>query len=94
MINVTFLTPFKNVVGRKVLSLDLNTIKEKTVLGLLNKLCNDYPKLRDSIFDKSGAVTDYINIFVNDRLVSSNKELQVELQSADKVLLFPPVAGG
>ena len=94
MIEVTLLSPFKDIVGRKELSFDLDDLGEKTILVLLNKLCDDYPKLRDDIFDKSGAVTDHINIFVNDKPVHSNDELLVELHADDKILLFPPVAGG
>jgi molybdopterin synthase sulfur carrier subunit len=94
MIEISLLSPFREVVGKKELTIDLESIQDKSILGVLTKLCTDYPKLKSNIFDAEGNVVDYISIFLNDKPVISTEGLQQKLKRGDKLLLFPPVAGG
>ncbi len=61
---------------------------------LLDRLCGQYPGLREEIFDARGSLKPYVNILKNGRNVFFINDLATMLEEGDTLAIFPPVAGG
>ena len=86
-----FLRPFKEIIGKSEIemNLEINTLKD-----LLNSLVTRYPKIEKEFFKKNQELTDYICIFVNDKPISALNMLNTKLKNGDNLLFFIPVSGG
>ena len=90
-VKVKLSQPFSGVAGKS----ELLVSPEKGDLGsLLRKLCSDYPRMGEHVFDKEGKVLDHLNIFVNQVAVTSDKETTMPLRDGDEVMIMVAVAGG
>ncbi len=65
-----------------------------TVGSALQRLADDYPGLRPHLFDESGDLRAYVNIFVNEDDVRSLEGNNTALTEEDRVLIIPSIAGG
>ncbi|KYK34038.1 MAG: hypothetical protein AYK22_00975 [Thermoplasmatales archaeon SG8-52-3] len=90
-LKLKFLRPFKDIIGKSELELNIEVI---TILDLLKILVKKYPKLEKEIFKKNQELTDYICIFVNDKPISAINMLDTKLKEDDNLLFFIPVSGG
>jgi molybdopterin synthase sulfur carrier subunit len=61
---------------------------------LLERLCGQYPGLREEIFDAGGSLKPYVNVLKNGRNVFFINNLATRLEEGDTLAIFPPVAGG
>jgi molybdopterin synthase sulfur carrier subunit len=68
--------------------------KGANVADLLELLCKKYAGLRGMLFDKKGAVREYVNIMKSGNHINYLDGLKTKLEDWDEVAIFPPVAGG
>jgi molybdopterin synthase sulfur carrier subunit len=66
----------------------------ETIKGLLENLCNTYPRLRAHLFDPAGQIKPYFIILKNGRNIVSLQQLDTVIDEDDVIAVFPPVAGG
>ena len=90
-INIKFLKPFSDAVGKSELSIDFDGT---TLKDLLKVLSERYPNLKKEFYAGNDKLTDYICVFVNDKPISALNGINTELKNGDKILFFIPVSGG
>ena len=71
----------------------INLSNASNIRALLLILCNSRER-RDRIFAGYGNVRQNISVFINGRNILFLKGLETELNAADSVAIFPPMAGG
>ncbi|MDP9250767.1 MAG: MoaD/ThiS family protein [Chloroflexota bacterium] len=64
-----------------------------TVAEVLDDLFVRYPALGDRV-SEDGVLSQYVNVYVNDRDVRSRGGLQTPVGPDDTVILLPAMAGG
>ncbi|MEE8565063.1 MAG: MoaD family protein [Candidatus Thermoplasmatota archaeon] len=90
-LKIKFLKPFSKIIGKNELKLDFNGI---TFEDLLNVLVDKYPKLKNEFYTKTGELSDYIGIFVNDKPISALNGVKTEFKNGDELIFFFPISGG
>jgi len=71
------------------------TLEVKTVKDLLSNIEKMASGFRDSIYDETGRIRPYVNLFVNGTNIRSREDaLDTLLKDGDLVHIFPSVAGG
>ena len=90
-IRIKLLKPLSDAVGKNEVLLDFG---KKSLADLLNTLIDQYPSLKKEIFKENNQLTEYINIFVNNKPFTALDGLYTELHNEDTVLLFVPISGG
>jgi sulfur-carrier protein len=74
--------------------LDVDVAGGTDLATLLERLCGQYPGLREEIFDAPGSLKPYVNVLKNGRNVFFIDNLATGLEEGDTLAIFPPVAGG
>lgn len=90
-LKIQLLKPFSEAVGKNELELDFDG---NTLEDLLKLLIDKYPKLKREIYTKTGELTEYICVFVNDKPISALNGISTELKNNDEILFFIPISGG
>jgi len=75
--------------GEKVVRGDGSTVAE-----LLDDLDRQYPGVRTGLFESSGELRRFVNIYVNDEDIRYLGRLETPLSPGDSVSILPAVAGG
>ena len=65
-----------------------------TVSEALANLDSAYPGFRDRIYDGSGNLRQFINIYVNDSDIRFSHGLDTPIGERDELSIVPAVAGG
>ena len=73
---------------------ELVTASGSTVGDVIANLEKAYPGIRARIFDESGAVKKFVNIFANDEDIRFLQDLDTPLKDSDEVSIVPAIAGG
>lgn len=68
--------------------------EDPTVLGALRKLCEHYAGFEERLFDATGALRRFVNVFVADEDVRFLDGLSTPLAGGETVSIVPAVAGG
>ncbi len=66
----------------------------QTVGAVIDSLVQQFPSLRDDIFNEEGQVRQFVNIYVNDEDIRYLDRLQTSVGDGDSLALLPAVAGG
>jgi len=90
-LKVRLFQPFSKIAGRSEVKL---SPERGNLVSLLNKLCGEYPAMRDEVFDKDGKVRDHLNIFINQVPLTSETEKTAVLCDGDEVMIMVAIAGG
>jgi molybdopterin converting factor small subunit len=69
-------------------------VEGDTVAGVLASLDTAHPGFRDRLFDESGKLRRFVNIFVADEDVRFLQGLDTEVTDGQTVSIVPAVAGG
>jgi molybdopterin synthase sulfur carrier subunit len=69
-------------------------VEGDTVAGVLASLDTVHPGFRDRLFDESGKLRRFVNIFVADEDVRFLQGLDTEVTDGQTVSIVPAVAGG
>jgi len=91
MLKIKFLRPFKDVIGKSELELD---IEGQTLKDLIKILVDKYPKIVKELYTQNNELTEYVCIFLNDKPITALNFLDTKLKDGDNLLFFTPVSGG
>jgi MoaD family protein len=90
MITLRIPGPLQPLAGNQVdVQLDAKTVED--ALGLL---AAHHPALRRHLFDESGTLRGFVNIYLNEEDVRSLSGLHTTLSDGDLLTIVPSVAGG
>ncbi|MDR0828231.1 MAG: MoaD/ThiS family protein [Desulfovibrio sp.] len=53
-----------------------------------------YPDIRPHLYDESGALRSFVNVYVGETNIKNAKGLETALADGDTVTLVPAIAGG
>jgi molybdopterin synthase sulfur carrier subunit len=70
------------------------TVEGVTVAEALASLEASYPGFRERLYDDSGGLRQFINIYVNDTDIRFGQGLDTPVGERDEVSIVPAVAGG
>jgi molybdopterin synthase sulfur carrier subunit len=65
-----------------------------TLAEVLDDLYQRYPAVREQILTDEGALSRFVNVYVNDQDVRFLKGLDTPVGANDTVILLPAMAGG
>ncbi|MGN1223699.1 MAG: ubiquitin-like small modifier protein 1 [Ruminococcus sp.] len=74
---------------RSEIELDGTTVEE-----VLAALSDEYPEIKKALFDESGQLRSFINIFVNENNIKNLQGYQTTVKDGDEIMLIPAIAGG
>lgn len=74
---------------RSEIELDGTTVEE-----VLAALSDEYPETKKVLFDESGQLRSFINIFVNENNIKNLQGYQTTVKDGDEIMLIPAIAGG
>lgn len=83
-------TPLRNLTKGK----DEISVNGETVGEVLNELEKNYAGLRERIFDESGNLRRFVNIYVNDEDIRFMNNLNTRIKDGDRISIIPAIAGG
>jgi molybdopterin synthase sulfur carrier subunit len=69
-------------------------VEGATVSEALTNLDREYPGFRDRIYDDSGNLRQFINIYVNESDIRFANGLETPVTERDELSIVPAVAGG
>jgi molybdopterin synthase sulfur carrier subunit len=91
LVKVRAFAGFREILGRER---ELDAKKGSTIADLLNELATSSPAFKESAFDDSGRLQDYVLLMLNKKRVDPRQDLSMEMHEGDELAIFPPVAGG
>lgn len=68
--------------------------KGNNIRELIKNLENDFPGIRDRIYDERGNLRRFINIYVNEEDIRFLQMDNTPLKDGDEVSIIPAIAGG
>jgi molybdopterin converting factor small subunit len=69
-------------------------VQGDTVAEAMNDLMGQYPSLKPHLYNGSGTLRPFVNLFVGENNIKDLKGLETPLESDDRLLLIPSIAGG
>ena len=66
----------------------------KTVQEALSNLAERFPDLRRHVFEETGKLRNFVNVFVGDEDIRHLKQSETPVQEGDTISIVPAVAGG
>jgi molybdopterin converting factor small subunit len=64
------------------------------VASALEQLVVKYPSLTAHLYDESGELRQYVNLFIDDANIRDLEGLQTPLDAGARLLIIPSIAGG
>lgn len=68
--------------------------KGANVKELIDNIEEGFPGIKERIYDDSGKVRKFINIYVNEEDIRFLKQDETPLKDGDEVSIIPAIAGG
>jgi len=95
-VSVRFFAALRELVGKKVETLEFPNGEEVTVERVLKSLVDLYGKdFVEYVFDReTGDIQGYLTLLVNGRSVTTLDGLRTRLTDGDVLAILPPVGGG
>ncbi len=90
-LKIKFLKPFSDFTGKSEFEIDFNGV---TIKDFLTLIIEKYPNLKKELYSSSGKLTEYLNIFINDKPISALNGMSTKLKNNDELFFFMPVSGG
>jgi sulfur-carrier protein len=69
------------------------TVEGATIRECLNDLVQQYPRLREKLFDENGGLLDFVSIFVNEEIAYIDK-LDRHINNGEKLHILYIIGGG
>ena len=91
LVKVRAFAGFREILGKER---ELVAREGSTIADLLSELASNSPRFKESAFDNSGVLRDYVLLMVNKKKIDPCQELSQEVHEGDELAIFPPVAGG
>ncbi len=73
---------------------DAVDVQAATLADAIARIAADFPGLAYRILDDQGRLRRFVNVYVNDDLMSHLEPRDVQLRDGDSVHILPSVAGG
>ena len=73
---------------------DKVSIEADSVGGVIEALNAEFPGIKDRLCDDTGALRNFVNVYVNGEDVRFESGLETVTKSGDEVSIVPAVAGG
>ena len=90
---VNFYANFRALVGGKTIELALPD--GGSISQLIDCLIEQFPALKPKMLDEQGSLARHIHIFINGLDATTLPDaLETKVSTADKIDIFPPIAGG
>jgi adenylyltransferase/sulfurtransferase len=89
-VNVYIPTPFRSFTGNRT-NVEVDAA---TVADLLASLDEKFPGFRNLCSDDRGQIPAHINIYVNNKEISTLDGAATRLEDGDQVAVIPALAGG
>mgnify|MGYP001204320422 FL=1 len=70
------------------------SIEADSVGGVIEALNAEFPGIKDRLCDDTGALRNFVNVYVNGEDVRFESGLETATKSGDEVSIVPAVAGG
>ncbi|MDR2104323.1 MAG: MoaD/ThiS family protein, partial [Deferribacteraceae bacterium] len=74
---------------KSAIILDASTVGEALAL-----LVERYPDVRTHIYEESGLLRSYINIYLGENNINSLGGLDLKVNNGDSIMIVPAIAGG
>lgn len=65
-----------------------------TVLEAMESLTEQYPELKQHIFNENGNIRDFVRIYVGDEDIKSLNKEKTEVKNDSVISIIPAIAGG
>ena len=69
-------------------------VRGATVGEAISDLVDSYPSLKPHLFNGSGDLRPFVNLFLADENVKDLQGMDTPLQEGDRLMLIPSIAGG
>ncbi len=90
MPNLRIPTPLRNyTAGQSEITLCGSTVSEA-----MDDLVEQYPEMKQHIFNDEGALRPFINLFLNEDNINDLEGLETRLGENDRLMILPSIAGG
>ena len=78
----------------KTLEQEVEVRDNSTVLDVVRKIAERYPRIGDEVFTGEGKFSEDYRILLNGREVSYLEGENTKIKDGDEVVIIPPVGGG
>ena len=87
--------PLRNLTGdNNKIEINLSNIDERQVKTLLDYVDKEFPGFKAKLFNPTGELKQFVNIFINGEDARYIKGINTEVVSGDEISIVPAVAGG
>ena len=87
--------PLRNLTGENnKIEINLSNIDERQVKTLLDYVDKEFPGFKAKLFNPTGELKQFVNIFINGEDSRYIKGINTEVVSGDEISIVPAVAGG
>lgn len=95
-VSIRFFASLRELVGKKVETLEFSDSEEVTVEDGLKRLSKSYGKdFIEYVFgEKTGEIKSYLTLLVNGKSIAVLDGLKTRLVDGDVLAILPPVGGG
>lgn len=69
-------------------------VKGANIKELITDLEKNFPGIKDRLYDESGKLRKFINIYVNEEDIRFLEQDKTTLKDGDEVSIIPAIAGG
>ena len=73
---------------------DSINVKGETVAEALGALTEQFPDIKNNLFNERGKLRSFVNIYVNDEDIRYLDNLGTAVKDGDELSIIPAVAGG
>lgn len=70
------------------------TLEGNNISDILERLQDEYPDVKQALFDENGALREFVTVYLNEENVSDKEKWGTSVTEKDEVLLLPAIAGG
>ena len=91
LVRVRAFAGFREILGKER---ELDAEEGSTIADILNELASYSPRFKESAFDNSALLRDYVLLMWNKKRIDPLQDLSLEMHEGDELAIFPPVAGG
>ena len=69
-------------------------VQAENVSQAMDNLTDQYPALRQHLFNDAGELRPFVNLFLNDEDIRYLQGIDTALAADDKLMIIPSIAGG
>jgi molybdopterin converting factor small subunit len=70
------------------------SVSGDTVAAVLGDLTGRYPSLRQHLYNETGELRAFVNVYLNDEDIRHIRGADTPVQPADRLMIVPSIAGG